>query len=515
MLTRLSIYSLILLAGFSVLFAQDEVDVTKEVADPQTYIFSNGNTTVQGYIYSVLAKQTSCCDKDDIYLEVKIDPQGYVLDAIARTGKSECYKMSVVDIVRNVRWKPSDNQSVRQIFFPVKPLKPCSGDEAENQYKPIPVTNNPVNNKVQASSTKPNTQPDNSMANEYAQREREKKEREEANQRAREEAERRAQEEAQQKTEQMMAEKNKQEEPPAQPTEPIASNDKPKEEKPEVKEKEDDPEFLNKFALESEEERLAREAAEAKALKEEEARLLAEQEAESKKQAEIKAKKQAELKTKKEAELKNKKNLNEQEMRARLEAELREQIKAELEAEQKKNVASGTAKSTTEESEESEEATESKTTSTTPAKASPNKFTKYPGYESTGDKNPDASHRSTHANARVPEFTTPQFIEQSGASLYIKSKLKEGGVCGLAQAVAEVTVDRGGSVISHRIFKTNTDKVEAIIPGILTGMKFKPETIRYNGQIVYIEFKADIFCPSSPTKGIDLDQVQDYLQVAR
>lgn len=518
MLTRLSIYCLFLLAGFSALFAQEEVDVTKEVADPQTYIFSNGNTTVQGYIYSVLAKQTSCCDKDDIYLEVKIDPNGYVLDAIARTGKSECYKMSVVDIVRNVRWKQSDNQSVRQIFFPVKPLKPCSGEEGENSYKPIPVTNNPVNNKVQASTTRPNSQGDNSMANEYAQREREKKEREEANQRAREEAERRAQEEAQQKTEQMMAEQNKQEEETPKPVEPIASNDKPKETAPEAKpkENEDDPEFLNKFALESEEERLAREAAESKALKEEEARLLAEQEAESKKQAEIKAKKQAELKSKKEAELKNKKSVNEQEMRARLEAELREQIKSELEAELKKSsgTASGTAKG--EESEETEESMpETKSTSTTAPKNSPNKFGKYPGYESTGDKNPDAAHRSTHANARVPEFTTPQFIEQSGASLYIKSKLKEGGICGLAQAVAEVTVDRSGSVTSHRIFKTNNDKVEAIIPGILTGMKFKPETIRYNGQIVYIEFKADIFCPSSPTKGIDLDQVQDYLQVTR
>lgn len=517
MLTRLFLYSLIVLAFCGRAIAQDEVDVTKDVCDPGNYIFSNGTTTIQGYIYSMLAKQTSCCNKDDIYMEVKIDPNGYVLDAKARTGTSECYKMSVVDIVRNVRWKPSDNQSVRQVFFPVKPLKPCTGEEGENVYKPIPVTNNPINNKVQASNVRPESKEDNSLANEYAQREREKQEREEANQRAREEAERRAQEEAQRKTEAMIAEKKKQEdqaqsedesvaEPQPNP-EPVASADKPKETK-----EESEPELLNKFALESEEERLAREAAEAKALKEEEARLLAEQDAESKKQAEIKAKKQAELKAKKEAELKNKKSLNEQEMRARLEAELREQIKSEVEAEMKKNTASASSTS----NEESEEApADERVAPKAPAKPAPNKFAKYPGYESSGDHSPDVSHRGSHANARVPEFTTPQFIEQSGASLYIKTRLKEGGVCGLAQAVAEVTVDKGGSVISHRIFKTNTDKVEAIIPGILTGMKFKPESIRYNGQIVYIEFKADIFCPSTPTKGIDLDQVQDYLQVNR
>jgi hypothetical protein len=511
MWTRPFFLSVIFLTALASVFAQDEVDITKEVADPQTYIFSNGNTTVQGYIYSMLAKQTSCCDKDDIYLEVKIDPNGYVLDAIARTGKYECYKMSVVDIVRNVRWKPSDNQSIRQIFFPVKPLKPCTGEEGENQYKPIPVTNNPVNNKVQVASNRSTSQGDNSMANEYAQREREKKEREEANQRAREEAERKAQEEAQRKMEEMMAEKNKANETPA--AEPIASNDKPKETPETVKtEEEEDATILNKFALESDEERLAREAAEAKALKEEEARLLAEAEAESKKAAEAKAKKQAELKSKKEAELKNKKSANEQEMRARLEAELREQIKSELEAELKKNTSPVAVKET--ENSEEEESTE-RTAPTSTSKPAPNKFSKYPGYESSGEKSPDPSHRGSHVNARVPEFTTPQFIEQSGTSLYIKNKLKESGVCGLAQAVGEVTVDKGGSVISHRIFKTNTDKVEAIIPGIFTGMRFKPESIRYNGQIVYIEFKADIFCPSTPTKGIDLDQVQDYLQVNR
>lgn len=497
------------------LLAQDELDITKEVADPQSYIFTDGKTTVQGYIYSMLAKQSSCCDKDDIYLEVKIDPTGYVVDAKALTGKNECYKQSIIDIVRNIKWKNNDIKAQRSVFFPVKPLKACTGEEGENQYKPIPVTNNPINNKTQVASSQTTDKPaENSIASEYAQREREKKEREEAQKKAQEEAERRAQEEAQKKSEEMMADNSQ----PAETSEPAGSAAPPEKKSEETtssavaEDEQPDPETLNKFALESDEERLAREAAEAKAFKEEEARLLAEAEADSKKQAEAKAKKQAELKSKKDAELKNKKAANEQEMRARIEAELRAQLKAELEEEMKKS--GGSTKQIAEADEETDNA-EPVAPKITQTKPPVNKFSKYPGYESTGDKNPDASHRGSHLNTRVPEFTTPQFIEQSGASLYIKNKLKEGGICGLAQSVAEVAVDRSGNVISHRIFKCNTEKVEGIMPGILNGMKFKPESIRYNGQLVYVEFKADIFCPSTPTKGIDLDQVQDYLQVTR
>ena len=506
MLLRLSAFILIITALCTNLQGQDGFDITKELADPQKYIFTDGKTTVQGYIYSRLEQATACCGNDDIYIEVTIDPTGFVVDAKALTGKSECYKLSIVDIVRNIKWVNNDIKSQRKIFFPVKPLKACTGADGENVYSPIPVTNNPINNKPQAATAstpaKVETLADNNATNEYAQRERERLEREEAQNKAREEAERLAAEDAKRKSDDVVAmdaepePESKSDETPA----PVAIN---------AEEEAVDEEYLNRYTLESEEERLAREAAEAKALKEEEARLKAELEADVK----SKAQSQAALKAKKEAEARNKKSSNEQELRSRIEAELREKLRAELEAELN-SASKGNANNEEEAAEEEDSEAPEKPSLKTP-KPQPNAFTKYPGYVSTGEKTPDASHRGSHVNAKVPQFNTPQFIEQSGAALFIKNKLKENGICGLAQSVAEVAVDRSGNVTSHRIFKSNTEQVSTLMPSILNGMKFKPETISYNGQLVYIEFKADIFCPSTPTKGIDLDQVENYLQVNR
>ncbi len=496
--------------------AQEDFNIANVLADPQTYVFSDGKTTVNGYIYKMLETQTTCCDNDDIYLEVKIDPSGYVLDAKALTGKTDCYKQSIVDIVRNIKWKTNELKAVRSIYFQVKPGKACSGTEGENQYKPIPVTNNPINNKQQviASSSSPSNNASSGSGsagnNEYAQKERERMAQEESQRKAREEAEKKAQEEAEKNAQEMMA----QNKTTAENTTPSSNSSSTSSENstgtgnvpPQTEE--EDPAALNKFALESEEERLAREAAEAKALKAEEERLKAEAEAEAGKQAEIKAKRQAELKAKKEAELRNKKSVNESEMRARIEAELREQLKAEMELEAKK-------KTKTEEVAENSSPKEETNISEKKSTPNENKFANIPGYVSTGDKNPDPSHKQTHLNASVAQISTPQFVEQSGTSLYVKNKLKEGGVCGLAQSVADVTLDKAGNVTGHTIFKANTESVAQLMPSILNGMKFKPETIRFSGQIVYIEFKADIYCPTQPTQAVDLEQVKNYLQVAK
>jgi hypothetical protein len=88
-------------------FAQ-EVDVTKLSADTKTFIFSDGKHTVKNYIYERLQAQTNCCGQDRIYLEIKIDPTGYVISAKALTGKNDCYKESVIDIVKNIKWDAAD-----------------------------------------------------------------------------------------------------------------------------------------------------------------------------------------------------------------------------------------------------------------------------------------------------------------------------------------------------------------------------------------------------------------------
>lgn len=120
------------------------VDVTKVTADTKTYLFNDGKNTVKNYIYDRLQAQSSCCGSDRIYLEVKVDPSGYVISAKALTGKNDCFKESVVDIVKNIKWDAADFKGPKSIFFEVKPDLPCEG--RKNEYAKLPTFNNPMIN---------------------------------------------------------------------------------------------------------------------------------------------------------------------------------------------------------------------------------------------------------------------------------------------------------------------------------------------------------------------------------
>lgn len=121
-------------------FAQ-EVDVTKLSADTKTFIFSDGKHTVKNYIYERLQAQTNCYGQDRIYLEIKIDPTGYVISAKALTGKNDCYKESVIDIVKNIKWDAADFKGPKSIYFEVKPEVAGEGGR-ENKYAKVPTFNN-------------------------------------------------------------------------------------------------------------------------------------------------------------------------------------------------------------------------------------------------------------------------------------------------------------------------------------------------------------------------------------
>lgn len=131
----LSILFFISLGLFTKVSAQ--VDILNARADPKTFIFDDEKHTVHGYIYNTLKEKTSCCGNDAIYLEVKFDQSGTVTSAKTLTGKNECYKKSVVDIVKQVKWKAEGVSSSKTIYFEVKPIVPCSGSPGENVYKNI------------------------------------------------------------------------------------------------------------------------------------------------------------------------------------------------------------------------------------------------------------------------------------------------------------------------------------------------------------------------------------------
>lgn len=116
--------------------AQGGFDVTKSVADPNTRVFSDGKTTVETYLISALEGQTACCGQDNIYLQVKFDGEGCVTSVRALSGKSECMKKSVEDLLRYVKWIVEDPSKPRPAIFPVKIDIACN-DQKDNVYAKI------------------------------------------------------------------------------------------------------------------------------------------------------------------------------------------------------------------------------------------------------------------------------------------------------------------------------------------------------------------------------------------
>ncbi|MCE3007836.1 MAG: hypothetical protein LW884_05745 [Bacteroidetes bacterium] len=113
------------------------VDVTQLTADKTTRMFSDGKNTVTGYVNAVIEAQTNCCGRDDIFLSFKTDARGYVTDVRVLAGKNDCIKQSVADIVRYIRWTPTNDEG-KQTFMPVKirVLEDCP-DNRKNVYAAI------------------------------------------------------------------------------------------------------------------------------------------------------------------------------------------------------------------------------------------------------------------------------------------------------------------------------------------------------------------------------------------
>jgi hypothetical protein len=129
----------LLLSGAGLLRAQTPaaLDLATVSADPVKLIFSDERTTVASYVYGVLERQTACCGSDAIYLEVKIGADGKTSAVRALTGRNDCLKRSVADILRDIKWDVSKFPQGRTSYFELKPVLICRGVQNENVYKPI------------------------------------------------------------------------------------------------------------------------------------------------------------------------------------------------------------------------------------------------------------------------------------------------------------------------------------------------------------------------------------------
>ncbi|MEM7510213.1 MAG: hypothetical protein AAF388_04710, partial [Bacteroidota bacterium] len=140
---RLLLLGVIILMSKPAAFAQTDIDVTKLLADPKVFIFNDQKNTVKEYIYGQISAKTTCCGSDRIYLEVKIDPSGHVLQVKTLTGKNDCFKKSAMDIVKNVKWDAAGFKGAKSVYFEIKPDVSCEGDRS-NTYAALPVFNNPL-----------------------------------------------------------------------------------------------------------------------------------------------------------------------------------------------------------------------------------------------------------------------------------------------------------------------------------------------------------------------------------
>ncbi|MEM8888755.1 MAG: hypothetical protein AAGD28_12295 [Bacteroidota bacterium] len=126
-------------------FAQEgeDIDLTKLTANRKTFVFNDSKHTVKKYINTQLQKETSCCGENDdrIYLEVRIDPTGYVVSAKAITGKNECFKQSAEDLVKRVKWEANDSRGPKSIYIELRPKVECVSGR-DNNYVALKIFNN-------------------------------------------------------------------------------------------------------------------------------------------------------------------------------------------------------------------------------------------------------------------------------------------------------------------------------------------------------------------------------------
>jgi hypothetical protein len=413
-------------AGFS------QVDVLTARADPKTFIFDDDKHTVHGYIYAQLKEKSSCCGNDAVYLEVKFDESGKVTSAKTLTGKNDCYKQSVVDIVSSVRWNAVDVKGSKTIYFEVKPIVPCSGSPNENVYKKIPLVGG---GEIAAAPKK------EEASKEVAVAEPVKKEPEPVKQPV--------------KTEPVVVSEPVKKEPETKPVvvaQPVKKEAEPTpvavKEEPVAKE---EPAEEDGFLSEEKDEPVAEEPA-----------------------------KKADQPVVYQPAPNNK-----------------------LVVTSRNDTPSPTVESSP------------KAVSKAPQKPGGGKIPPQANieYVSTGEHNPDPSHKGSFANVPMGGVGNPEISDQSQFGVEMRKNLRNIGYCGLAQALIEVELDRNGSVVNSRVMYANDAKVKEILPNIVRTMKFKSPAGNPKTIFSYYEVKTEIVCEGNKPK-YELEKVPDILKAS-
>ncbi len=112
------------------------------LADWKTFTFEDNKHTVHGYIYKTLEQYYPCFGNDAVYVEVQFDEQGRPLSIKHLTGKNNCFKQAIVEILATVRWET--NQRIirsKTIYFEVKPIIRATGSIYGNVF--VSIVDNP------------------------------------------------------------------------------------------------------------------------------------------------------------------------------------------------------------------------------------------------------------------------------------------------------------------------------------------------------------------------------------
>ena len=420
--------------GFGFAAKAQDFDVSNYKADPMTFVFDDGKHTVNGYIYSVLEDQTTCCGNDGIYLEVVFNSDGLVTSAKTLTGKSDCYKKAVVDIVKNVSWNASGVKSSKTIYFEVKPIIPCSGGANENVYAGIKMIN-PLASGNQSEEVEVSEAPDPIEEEEV---------------------------------EEVVAEEE-------EVHEEVVAMEEEYEEEEVAMEEEVEEEVMEEEVVEESVEEVDESVTTVADNTYDDAEEVVEEVVEE----------VATIGTGDDSKKAPKDD-------------------GFLTEEKKGNTKSWDNMYDGDHQDTKPAPTASKINN---AKIPPQD--KIP-YTSNGDRDPQESHRDSHWNGQGPSIVVPDFKEgESQVAVHLKSQLRKQGVCGLAQAAIDLTLDPNGNVVDQVILASNSEKVSSLLPGILKQMRFRPQPgARFNYH-TYIHFKTDITCAGQ--KPINLDMVQDYL----
>ncbi|MDW8015142.1 MAG: hypothetical protein RMK19_03940 [Bacteroidia bacterium] len=142
---------------FLTLSTAQPVDITRYRIDPEANCtFEDGRTTLSEYALYQLRQHSNCCGVDNIYMEIRIAPDGSVESARAITGRNNCYKQSLRDIILPTRWKVSELRASRPFYYEFRLSEECKGTAEDNVYKPIPAPTSPT---VAANPTSPSEEP--------------------------------------------------------------------------------------------------------------------------------------------------------------------------------------------------------------------------------------------------------------------------------------------------------------------------------------------------------------------